>query len=835
MKRFYPIHTILLAITALALGAPARAALPYCADTAGEIVSDIGNANGGAEGTTQEIRIVRGTYNITQTLEFKPAGEKDNKNFTLSGGWSAGCADGTQIVDPDKTILNFTAAASDSRKVNLEGDNASYRVEGIRFVGFSEFRIEDHDCSLFDSCPDTETISLRYNEFRNGNHVTIYANDARTVVVKNNLFDHFNGYSALGGLVSLIYRNNETAPDVAFNTFGSMSCQSSENSAFVFYSEKDNALLHHNVFDSANCKADLEVLADLGVSSFNNGNPVSLRKNVYQKRAGLTPISALDLVNVDPGFADPAGYDFRLRATLPASALIDAGMTPAELIVSGLIPPGRDLDAGARFAGVRYDPGAYESPGAVADTYTVINTNDNGTGSLRDAIQKANQKAGRQTITFNIPGACPHKVGLVTSLDDIVDDLEIDGYTQPGSVMNSAKIGTNAVLCVVVGPASGNIQHSFQVPDTAPDTTQLTVSGIAFTGGHSIAVDLSGGSGHYVWGNAFGGVRPGTLNEQLGNTNLSHLAARGNALGAQIGGDEYRERNYFGSSQLNALLLLNGTSGGHTVQGNYIGLDPGGGYAQPLGGNAVSAQDSAGNRILGNVIAAADAGIRISGATATGYVIQGNTFGMDAYGGAGALSANEEGILITNGSGGHIIGSTSGKTLSNTITNSRKAGVWIDATAGTGTIVRPNSVYNNGTSGLGLGIDLGALGPLPNDDKDPDGSGNTSQNKPFLKGTAPGSVKGGLNSNVGATFRIDVYRAPSCAGGDRGGDAKTSAGTFTVTTDANGKVYFSSVINSGTPGFLTATATNTANGNTSEIGACLSEDVIFRDGQEPGL
>ena len=172
MKRFYPIHTILLAITALALGVPARAAVPYCADSAGEIVSDIGNANGGAEGTTQEIRIVRGTYNITQTLEFKPAGEKDNKNFTLSGGWSAGCADGTQIVDPDKTILNFTAAASDSRKVNLEGDNASYRVEGIRFVGFSEFRIEDHDCSLFDSCPDTETISLRYNEFRNGNHVT---------------------------------------------------------------------------------------------------------------------------------------------------------------------------------------------------------------------------------------------------------------------------------------------------------------------------------------------------------------------------------------------------------------------------------------------------------------------------------------------------------------------------------------------------------------------------------------------------------------------------------------------------------------------------------------
>ena len=34
-------------------------------------------------------------------------------------------------------------------------------------------------------------------------------------------------------------------------------------------------------------------------------------------------------------------------------------------------------------------------------------------------------------------------------------------------------------------------------------------------------------------------------------------------------------------------------------------------------------------------------------------------------------------------------------------------------------------------------------------------------------------LKGRLASNVGSTYRVDVYRSPGCAGGNRGGDAKT--------------------------------------------------------------
>ena len=819
-------------VGAIIAQASARAT-PLCAATPGELYDRFLKAKNDLEGTTQEIRVVRGTYSLSGALEFQPAGDKDNKKFSLTGGWSAGCPNGSQILKPDNTVIKFTGATFDSRKVNFYGDNASYRVEGVRFEGFSRLTIDDKDCT-FDICPDTDSITVRYNEFRSGGEVRVVAQDARVVTIKNNLFDN-------GASVSLQYTNDETNPDISFNTFANTHCSSSDRSAFEYYSEKSGGVLHHNIFaQSVGCKADFDIEESTGAASFYHGFPVTLYNNLYTKPTGLTPTVGPGNLTGDPGFADPANYNFKLRTTFPPSQAIDAGMTPAELITNGLSLPGQSLDGGPRFVGTRFDMGAYEAPGVAPDDITVINTNDKGEGSLRAAIIAANGKAGTQTIKFAISGSCPLKIGLVTALDDIVDDLVIDGYSQPGSAKNSYPISSNANLCIKVGPASGTLSRALRVPDTAPPTTQLTLSGIAFTGGHSIAVELSGGSGHYVWGNAFGGVRPGGT-DPLGDTNLSHLAVRNEALGVSIGGGEPRERNYFGTSQLNAILLLDGTSGGHTVQNNYIGLDPGGAFPQPLGANAISAQDSPNIRIEGNVITGADAGIRISGASAKGYVIQGNTFGLDAFGGTQASGANEEGILITNGSGGHTIGSASGTARSNIITNSKRAGVWIDSTAGVGTIVRPNSIYNNGTYGVGLGIDLGALGPLANDDKDPDGSGNAGQNAPVLTGSVPGlsgsrQIIGRLNSNVGSTFRIDVYRSPACIGGARGGDAKTRLGGTIVTTAADTGIATFSFAGSGTgaPAFITAIATNTAIGSTSEIGACFNEDTIFKNGAEGG-
>src|SRR5881394_3600185 len=91
-----------------------------------------------------------------------------------------------------------------------------------------------------------------------------------------------------------------------------------------------------------------------------------------------------------------------------------------------------------------------------AATFTVTTTdNSSGPGdgqmSLNEAIQAA--QAG-DTIAFNIPGAGPHIIQtplggypLIT-----VDNLTIDGYTQPGSAPNSHPIlgGNNAQIKIVL-------------------------------------------------------------------------------------------------------------------------------------------------------------------------------------------------------------------------------------------------------------------------------------------------------------------------------------------------------------------------------------------------
>src|SRR5438874_12004340 len=65
---------------------------------------------------------------------------------------------------------------------------------------------------------------------------------------------------------------------------------------------------------------------------------------------------------------------------------------------------------------------------ASAMTFTVTNTNDSGSGSLRQAITDANNAAGADTIDFNIPGP-GQKTITITSADlpGISETVTING------------------------------------------------------------------------------------------------------------------------------------------------------------------------------------------------------------------------------------------------------------------------------------------------------------------------------------------------------------------------------------------------------------------------
>jgi len=71
-------------------------------------------------------------------------------------------------------------------------------------------------------------------------------------------------------------------------------------------------------------------------------------------------------------------------------------------------------------------------PSLFATSSTVINTNDSGPGSLRQAIMDANADAAADTISFSIPGSGVQTITPGSLLPLVTNPLTIDGSTQPG-------------------------------------------------------------------------------------------------------------------------------------------------------------------------------------------------------------------------------------------------------------------------------------------------------------------------------------------------------------------------------------------------------------------
>jgi trimeric autotransporter adhesin len=826
---------LLIPVLVCALTTPVRAdATVYCVNSGSSLNSALASANAAAEGSVHDIRVRPGTYAIPGGLLFHPAGDKDAKEFSLTGGWNADCS--ARAINPANTILNADNGNADG-DLTFGGDNTSYIVEGISFRNFGSFWLFDPACGL--GCPDTQLIRIRYNEFRNGNDVGLLAEDAATVSVTNNLLVDLHPASNFHAL-TVTYANTESIPVVSFNTVANVVCGSASTAALHVYSEVSGASVHHNIVQSSVCGASIDF----------SGQPAALRNNLYATRSGVAPsTNSGNVISASPGFVNAASGDFHLRETAPVSAAINAGMTPVQATQLFIALPSQDLDgpAGTRVIGTHVDIGAYESSINDSSVLTVTSTADSGAGTLRQALLSANAAPGLQRIEFNIAGACPRLILLDSPLPDVTDPLEIDGYSQPGSAANTLATGTDAQLCIAVLASTGTLDQALQVPQAAPAGTSLSVQGIAFggstgfNGNFTVAIRLRGGSDHQIQGDAFGGTGPGAIGS-LGTLNFG-LQIRGVAQNALIGGPDPEHRNSFGDMISSAIVLSDSTSGGHTIQNNYIGLTANGQQASPIGLNGIFASASPNIKILDNVIAtvANSAAISITGATATGYTIRGNKLGTNAYSIPTVALRNGVGIQVAGGAGANEIGNSTGSVASNVITNSDGAGVWITATAGSGNLIRPNQIFDNGKSGTGLGIDLGALGPLPNDPLDGDGGPNNGQNWPQINASVPNpdgtrAVSFTLNSNPNTTMRVDIYRAPDCPAGNRGANLTTRISEVIGTTNAQGVLSATfNMSGAGAPGQLSAIATSTSSGDTSEAGNCYAEtsaNTLFADGFE---
>lgn len=490
---------------------------------------------------------------------------------------------------------------------------------------------------------------------------------------------------------------------------------------------------------------------------------------------------------------------------------------------------------------------------ALAATYTVTNTNDSGAGSFRQALLNANTNAGPDTIAFNIPGAGPHSIHVLSNLPGITSPVTIDGYTQPGAAANTDAIGSNASIRIeLVGTGTSSVSGLILL--VGSDGT--TIRGLAINrfGSNQLTV-TAGGVGCVITGNFIGVGTDGVTTWPSTPGTRHGLVVSGN--GCRIGGTARAERNIIGGSSSNGLYI---STANITVQGNLIGLARNGVTAIPnrCGIQIGTDNPSAGATAITNVLiggtntGAAAARNTISGnlncgigiGRASDIRIEGNIIGLAALPLA-AVPNIGPGIRVNRGSE-ITIGAVAAGEVSNIIGGNDGPGVLIQGGISDDPALAPQQVMVVGnlmTNNAGLSIDLApnnVTGASANDALDADIGPNGVQNHPVLTAISHGAttttVQGTLHATPSRLHFIDLYTASQCQGP---GQVNTNGylGFVSVTTDASGNGSFT--FNHGErleTGFITATATAGPEivGSTSEFAPCLpAGDVLFADGFEP--
>src|SRR5829696_5031243 len=410
-------------------------------------------------------------------------------------------------------------------------------------------------------------------------------------------------------------------------------------------------------------------------------------------------------------------------------------------------------------------------------TFTVTNTNDNGPGSLRQAILDANATSGADAIEFDIPGTGVHTIVPATQLPTITGPVTINGYSQPGAQPNQKAVGSDAVLTIELNGAEAMGAEGLEI-----GASNSTVKGLVINNWHyaGVRIDGSGATGNRIAGNFIGTDASGA--KDLGNAQ-SGVFIYGSPNNT-IGGTTTGKRNVISANGYNGVNIYLPDSTGNKVAGNYVGTDKNG--AATLGND--------------------DQGIRIVYAS-------NNTVGGTIAAARNVISGNANGVVIESVAG---YSTADNRVLRNVISRNDETGVVVNGGDGNmGNRVLSNSIFSNGL----LGIDLYDDGSTANDAGDSDTGPNGLQNKPVLSSAkiADGktTVRGKLNSSPNRTFVVQFFSNPSGTN-----EGKKYIGQKSVTTDGSGNVTFafSPAQKVALGRTMAATATDSG-GNTSEFSA----------------
>jgi hypothetical protein len=462
--------------------------------------------------------------------------------------------------------------------------------------------------------------------------------------------------------------------------------------------------------------------------------------------------------------------------------------------------------------------------GLRAAEFTVVNTNNAGAGSLRQAILDANTNPGPDRIVFNIPGDGLQTIRLTNALPALTDPVEIDGYTQPGSTPNTLADADNAIRKIELN----GINRIYD--------------GLVLSGGNSTVIGLE--LRHFtnaIWILSSSNLLSGNL---IGSneTNSSKGNVSGVRIGSyccnQVGGAEPRYRNVVAGNVASSIRIVqtipSAIASDNSIMGNFLGVRSDGATAS-AGDNASSlAIEYSANTLIGgfdpgarNIIAGGQGAVSIY-EYCTNTAVLGNYIGVGADGSkllkTSALWAGVMGIWTRNsqnqatGPFPQIV-----RIEANRIAGFSTAAIWVSEpalsenrplSAHQVTISR-NAIFANGT----YSIWFGATAALTNDLWDLDIGANNRQNYPEISSvlfeTNSTIITGVLNSSPLSAYRLEFF-ASTLAHASGFGEGESYLGFTMVNTDSNGTAPYESAFPAvlGLQPHITATATD-AEGNTS--------------------
>jgi hypothetical protein len=353
-------------------------------------------------------------------------------------------------------------------------------------------------------------------------------------------------------------------------------------------------------------------------------------------------------------------------------------------------------------------------------TFVVTNTNDSGPGSLRQAILNANlsNSAPPDTIEFDISGPGPFLIAPLTVLPAITHPTIIDGYSQPGSSVNTLTQGDNAMIQIHLDGLSAGFTDGLLIKAGGS-----TVDGLAITNFFA-GIHLTGAGGDTITGDFIGTDTTG-LTPFEGNIVGVEVENAGNNV---IGGTTPAARNVISGNQFGYGVEIFNDSTGNAILGDYIGTDATGlgalgnfygillidAPSTSIGGST----PGAGNLLSGNIISGvfttenfnANVGAdnssiegNLIGTNATGEAPLGNGFrGLDLEGGVnqtiGGTALGAGNVISGNGSDGIGVFSPA----NNALIEGNLIGV--DAS---GSSAMPNA--GNGVTILASGVTVGGI------------------------------------------------------------------------------------------------------------------------------